>query len=592
MNDWGYKNMDRLAYLKDFFKRNKLAYIVGFSCLLIIDLVQVFVPQILKAFSDDFQNGSLNLDKVKFYALLMVLSGIVIAVGRAIWRLSIFKSNRLLEYELRRDCFENLLYLSPDFFGKYKTGDLMAHMTNDVSAVRKMAGPALLAFVDAIIIIISTVFMMIKSTGLKITLMAIAFFPLSVFIISHMGKIIYGRFKFVQEVFSDLSDNLQESFSGIRVIKSFAKEKLFLEEFENINDVNYKANLSMVKVNAFMRSSTDLIMSLAYVVAIIVGGKMVLNDSISLGDLVAFIMYLGLLVWPTRYFGVSVNVFQRGMASMDRLSELLKQKTNIKESLNPVVKESLEGYVEFKDVSFKYKGAKNYALKDINFKLEPGKTLAILGRTGSGKSTVANLLLRLFDTDSGSIYIDGVDIKDMSLKSIRENIGYVPSDSFLFSESILENIGLYNDEKVSLDEAEKFARLVEFDSEIEGFSDKYDTILGERGVNLSGGQKQRLSIARALIKDADIYILDDSLSAVDTETEAEILDNLSDYLKKRSVIIIAHRVSTIKNADEIIYLEDGEIIERGTHEELIALAGSYKTIYENQLLEEGGAIDG
>ncbi|MDO5726002.1 MAG: ABC transporter ATP-binding protein [Tissierellia bacterium] len=584
--------MDRLAYLKDFFKRNKLAYIVGFSCLLIIDLVQVFVPQILKAFSDDFQNGSLNLDKVKFYALLMVLSGIVIAVGRAIWRLSIFKSNRLLEYELRRDCFENLLYLSPDFFGKYKTGDLMAHMTNDVSAVRKMAGPALLAFVDAIIIIISTVFMMIKSTGLKITLMAIAFFPLSVFIISHMGKIIYGRFKFVQEVFSDLSDNLQESFSGIRVIKSFAKEKLFLEEFENINDVNYKANLSMVKVNAFMRSSTDLIMSLAYVVAIIVGGKMVLNDSISLGDLVAFIMYLGLLVWPTRYFGVSVNVFQRGMASMDRLSELLKQKTNIKESLNPVVKESLEGYVEFKDVSFKYKGAKNYALKDINFKLEPGKTLAILGRTGSGKSTVANLLLRLFDTDSGSIYIDGVDIKDMSLKSIRENIGYVPSDSFLFSESILENIGLYNDEKVSLDEAEKFARLVEFDSEIEGFSDKYDTILGERGVNLSGGQKQRLSIARALIKDADIYILDDSLSAVDTETEAEILDNLSDYLKKRSVIIIAHRVSTIKNADEIIYLEDGEIIERGTHEELIALAGSYKTIYENQLLEEGGAIDG
>lgn len=572
--------------LKEFFLENKWSYIFGLFWLLAVDAVQLLVPRILGNLTNDFQNNALNMEQILKYAIYIVLTGTVIGVGRYFWRIYIIGNSRKLEYHLRRELFDHLLTLSPNYFNTHKTGDLMSHATNDINAIRMAMGFGVIMMVDSIFIIVLSLFMMVKTTSLKLTLIAIFNLPIIVFITRKFGTTIYNRSRIVQGAFSDLTEVSQESFAGMRVIKSFVQEDLVSDNFYQVNQDNLKKNLDLVKISGSFRPLLQFIFSISLLITIFYGGKEVIRGNMSLGSFIAFYTYLGLLNWPTRAIGQIINVLQRGAASMDRLNVILDEKPEIVNKDNAINLDTIKGKIQFNDVSFKYPNSNYNALSDINFTLEQGKTLAILGRTGSGKSTLVNLLLRLYDIEEGSIFIDDVEIKDLSLKTLRENIGYVPQDNFLFSQSLKENIAFAFDEEIADNKVYDAAKMAEVYGNIMEFPRAFDTILGERGVTLSGGQRQRTSIARAFIKNPAILILDDSLSAVDTETEEKILDNLHSLTRDTTTIIISHRVSTIQSADEIIFLDQGKIVERGNHDELLNLNGFYKDLYEKQLLEE------
>lgn len=578
--------MDSFKTLKPFIRKHKWKYILGVIWLIIIDTVQLLVPRILGNATDDLAANTLGREGLIRYALLIILTGLIISLGRYFWRIYIIGTSRTLEYYLRKKLFNKLLTLSTNYYNTHKTGDLMAHATNDINAVRMALGPGTIMLVDAVFLIVLSLYMMISLTGFRFTMTLIITFPLIMIIVNIFGKIIYKRFKKVQQAFSNLSDVTQESLSGIRVIKSFVQEDLVSQNFHRVNKNNFDKNLDLVKIHGLFNPLLQFLASISFLILIFYGGRQVIGENISLGDFVAFNSYLGLLIWPTRALGMVINVLQRGMASMDRLNSIFEEEPEILESENPIILDKVNGTIEFRDVSFKYPNTNNYAVEDINFKLESGKSLALIGLTGSGKTTIINLLLRLYDVDKGEILFDGINIKDLDLSSLREAIGYVPQDNFLFSETITDNISFAYDQKVPMDQVIKASKAAEVYDNIIEFPNKYDTILGERGVTLSGGQKQRTSIARALIKEPEVVILDDSLSAVDTETEENILKNLSSMLKKTTSIIISHRVSTIKNADEILYLQNGRIHERGSHHELIELNGHYKSLYDKQLLEK------
>lgn len=578
--------MKAFSRLKDFFKKHKWSYILGLFWLLTVDMIQLLIPRILGNLTNDFQNNTLTSNGVIKYSLYIILTGIAIGVGRYFWRIYIISNSRKLEYHLRRELFDHLLTLSPNYFSTHKTGDLMSHATNDINAIRMAMGFGIIMMVDSLFIIALSLFMMVRSTSLKLTIMAVINLPIIIIITRRFGNTIYNRSKTVQSAFSNLTEFTQENFAGIRVIKSFVQEDLVSENFYEVNKDNMKKNLELVKVSGIFRPLLEFIFSISLLITIFFSGKEVIKGNISLGDFVAFYSYLGLLNWPTRAVGRVINVLQRGLASMDRLNIILEEKPDIIEISNPIQVPSIKGKIQFKDVSFKYPNTNHNALENINFIIEQGKTLAILGRTGSGKSTIVNLLLRLYDIEEGSIFIDDINIKSLSLKTLRENIGYVPQDNFLFSQSLKNNIAFAFDEEVPDEMIYEASKMAEVYDNIMDFPMTFDTVLGERGVTISGGQKQRTSIARALIKNPPILIFDDSLSAVDTETEEKILNNLKSLTKNTTTILISHRVSTIQSADEILFMDNGKIIERGKHDELLELNGLYKNLYDKQLLEE------
>lgn len=579
-------NMKSFLTLKSFFKEHKWSYALGVFWLILIDMVQLTIPLILGALADEFDNNIITSSSIIKYASLIVATGLITALGRYFWRMYIIGTSRQLEYFLRKRIFNHLLTLSPNYFNTHKTGDLMAHSINDINAVRMAAGPGTVMIVDSTFMMFFSLVMMIRTTSFRFTAITMFTLPFIIVFVTMFGRIIHKRFRIVQEAFSNLSDNIQESFSGIRVVKSFVQEDLEFQNFTDINEDNLEKNLDLVKISGLFRPFVQFLSSISFLLVILYGGREVILNRISLGDFVTFNSYLGLIVWPMMALGQVINVLQRGAASLDRINTILDEKPEIVDDENPIELKDPSGKVEFKDVSFKYQNTDEYAIKDINFTIEGGKSLALVGRTGSGKSTIVNLILRLYDIEEGEIKFDGIDIKKLSLKSLRENIGYVPQDNFLFSTSLEENIGFSFEgtpDKEKVIEASKLAQV--YDNIIE-FPKGFDTVLGERGVTLSGGQQQRTAIARALIKKPPLLILDDSLSSVDTETEEMILGNMDEIMEKSTTIIISHRISTIKDCDEIIFLEDGEIIERGTHEELLSLNGLYKDLHEKQLLEE------
>jgi len=578
--------MKSFLRLKEFFLKHKWSYFIGIMWLVTVDAMQLIVPRIIGNLIDEFQGNLLDIRGLIRYSLYIIITGLIIGVGRYFWRIHIIGNSRKLEYYLRKKLFNHLLTLSPNYFNHHKTGDLMSHATNDINAVRMSFGFGLIMSIDSLFIITMALIMMVRSTSLQLTALAVFNIPILFITTKKFGGVIYNRSKRVQAAFSNLTEVTQESFAGIRVIKSFIQEDLVRDNFRRVNENNLRENLNLVKVSGLFYPFLQFISSLSLLVTIFYGGRMVIEGSISLGDFVAFTSYLGLLTWPTRALGMVINVFQRGAASMDRINRILDERAEIKEPENAIVPKKIEGNIEFRSVSFRYQGSNYNALEDINFMLEKGKTLAIVGRTGSGKTTIVNLLLRLYDIEEGEILIDGINIKDISLKALRENIGYVPQDNFLFSTTIRENIAFAFDELPKEEEIIEASKIAQVYDNIINFPKKFDTILGERGVTLSGGQKQRTSIARAVIKKPPVLILDDSLSAVDTETEERILKNIKEVTKDITTIIIAHRISTIKHADEILFLEDGRIVERGTHEELLNLKGQYQALYEKQLLEE------
>ncbi len=578
--------MQNFIRLKDFFKKNKWNYIFGILCLLIIDSIQLVVPQILRKVTDLLEGGLLDSKGLLRYSLLILLTGLLIAAGRYLWRIHIFGTSRKMEHYLRNMFFEHLLTLSPNYYNTHKTGALMAHATNDINAVRQASGQGIMMAVDATFLMILSMIMMAKTTNIKLTLVALATLPFITLTVNKFGKIIYKRFTSVQEAFGNLTDTTQENFAGIRVIKSFVQEDLALEEFTQVNEENLNKNLDLAKVSGIFHPLVQFVSSISFLIVIIYGGRLVMLDTITLGEFIAFNNYLGILIWPMMAIGWVVNVLQRGVASMERINVILDEKAEIVDSENPIQLDKVKGKIEFKNVEFKYPRTKEAVLKDISFTIEEGKTLAIVGRTGSGKSTIVNLLLRLYDIEKGKILLDNINIKEIKMKDLRENIAYVPQDNFLFSTSIKDNIGFAFDKEAPEEKIMAAAKAAEVYDNIIDFPEGFDTVLGERGVTLSGGQKQRVSIARALVKDSPILILDDSLSSVDTETEERILNNLEGLANKKATIIISHRISTIQNADEIIVIDDGHIIERGTHDALVDNNGLYNYLYEKQLLEE------
>ncbi len=578
--------MGSFRRLKDFFFKHKWSYIFGIIWLLSVDAAQLAIPRILGNLTDDLEKNILDKSGIIKYVFYIILAGLVVAVGRYFWRMYIIGNSRKLEYHLRKQLFDHLLTLSPNYFNTHKTGDLMSHATNDISAVRRALGFGIIMLIDSLFLIILTLYMMINTTSLKMTIIAVFNLPIIILLTRNFGKTIYNRSRIVQGAFSNLTEITQESFAGIRVIKSFVQEDLVSEKFYQVNEDSLRKNLDLVKVSGSFRPLLQFVFSISLLITIYYGGKQVIVGNISLGNFIAFNSFLALLNWPTRALGQIINVLQRGAASMDRLNLILDEKSEILELNDAIDLNEIHGEIQFRNVSFKYPNSNYNALTDINFTVEKGKTLAIVGKTGSGKTTIVNLLLRLYDISQGEILIDDMDVKNLSLKTLRENIGYVPQDNFLFSQSLKDNIAFAFDEKVPDEKIYSAAKIAEVYDNIMKFPKKFDTILGERGVTLSGGQKQRTSIARAIIKEPPILILDDSLSAVDTETEEKILNNLKDSTKDITTIIISHRISTIQSAHKILFLDNGQIKERGTHEELLALDGLYRDLYEKQLLEE------
>jgi len=577
--------MGKFKHIEDFFKKYKWKYILGIFVLLFVDGLQLITPKILGYVTDALSAHTLSMKEIFFYAFLIVLIAVFIAAFRYLWRMLIIGSSRQLEFWLRNKLFAHLEKLSLNYFYHNKTGDLMAHATNDINAVRMAFGMGIVMMTDAIFLTASTIIIMMVSIDIKFTLIALIPFPFVAFIVMFFGKLIQKRFKRVQEAFSNLTDKAQESFSGIRVIKSFVQEESEINNFAKANEANLKANMNLVKVWGAMSPLVIFLSALSFVITLYYGGTLVIDKVISLGQLVSFISYLELLTWPMMAIGHVINVLQRGIASMTRINEILDTEPEIHDDDNTLDIDNFEESIEFRNLSFTYPGAKVPALSDINIKLEKGKTLAVIGKTGSGKSTLANLLLRLYNVEEGSILLGGYDINKIPIDLLRRKIGYVPQDNFLFSCSIRDNIA-FADENMPFEKIEEAAKITSVHDDIIGFPNKFDTQLGERGVTLSGGQKQRVSIARAIAKNPGIMIFDDCLSAVDTKTEEKILSNLKEVTKDRTSIIIAHRISTVKHADEIIVLDEGRIIERGTHDELVALGGYYSSIYHKQLLEE------
>lgn len=575
-----------LKPLLKYFRKYKVQYILGIFFLLFIDVVQLYIPQILKYFANDYQRGVLTMASATKYAILTIVTGLMVAVARYFWRNFIIGNSMRVDYDLRKDFFWKLTSLSQNFFNTHKTGDLMSLATNDINAVRMTLGQGIIMFIDSTFLLILNLVMMIKTTNVLFASKVLFTIPLIILIVMRFGGVIHSRFKAVQAQYGKITDRAQENFSGIRIIKAFGQEeenaKLFREENQNY----YNKNIELAKLQSFFNPFIHVLSNISYMLLLFFGAKEVMAGTMLLGDFIAFNAYLGLMMWPARALGMVIVFMQRGAASMDRLTNIFKTEPEIVDREGAIELDEIKGNIEFKNVSFKYAEDLPYALKDISFKLEPGKTLAILGRTGSGKSSIVNVLLRLYDINEGEILVDGHEVKDVTLNSLRENISYVPQDDFLFSKTVKENIEFHYEHELDDETIEKYAKIAGVYDDIIEFKDGFDTILGERGVTLSGGQKQRVSIARALAKEKNVLIMDDSLSAVDTQTEEEILKNLNTDEADVSKIIISHRVSTIKDADEILFIEDGAIVERGTHDELVSLGGRYNKLYEDQLLEQ------
>ena len=566
-------------YMKPYWDK----YIIGILWLILIDTTVIYVPQIMRNFANDYQNGMLTKDRLVTYALLTLGAAVLMSIGRYFWRVCLFGSSRRIEYDIRKELFEHWLGMDRDFYNHNKVGDLMAYATNDINAIRNFTGQGIMMSVDSSFMLIFTLVMMIRTSGLKLTLLTLIPVPFSAALIISYGGMFFKIFKDRQVAYAKLSDTTTEAFSGIQVIKAFVEEDHANYRFEEANQNYYKKNVAVIKKTTFLFPLMVLMSGLSYMLVIYLGARYVINGTISLGDFIAHYSYVGIIMWPARSLGMIINMIQQGSVGMERIKSMLEVEPKIKEPENPIALPRNKASVEFKNVSFKYPMSNRYALRNVSFKLEDGKSLALVGKTGSSKSTILKLIFREYLPDEGEILIDGVNVADLDLNMLTEKAGYVPQDNFLFSESIAENIAFAFDEEIDQKYIEDAAKMSGVYNDITSFKKGFDTILGERGVTLSGGQKQRVSIARALIKNPKLLVLDDSLSAVDTDTEKVILEQIAKL--QSTMIIVAHRISTIKNADEILFLEDGAIKERGNHDQLVELNGEYNQMYQNQLLE-------
>jgi len=582
--------MDSYRTLIPFAKKNKWIYFWGVLSLLTVDAFQLMIPEVLRRVTDRLQTNTLDAGSLLVYALFTVFVGLMIMLFRYAWRILIINGSRRLEYEIRNDLFSHLLSLPTSYYNRKRTGDLMAHATNDVLAVRMAASAGVITLTDALFLNIAAITMMLLTTDVKLTLVALLPMPVLAFTIYTFGSVIGVQFKVVQEAFSSLTENVQENISGIRVIKAFAREDDEISRFDATNEDLFKKNMKLALIFGSYHPGIQFISGISYVITLVYGARLVLNQTISLGDFVAFNAYLASLVWSVPVIGFVINILQRGAASLTRINQVLAEKSDIIEPEDPLPLPDFKGQVRFEKVSFRYSGSQEDAIHNFSMSLPPGTSLGIMGRTGSGKSTIPALLLRLYDPTTGLITVDGLPLHQVLLTDLRKQIGYVEQNSFIFSSSIAENIA-FGVASASPEAVQEAAVLAGLHQDILQFPKGYETVVGERGVTLSGGQKQRLSIARALLKNPSMLILDDALSAVDTQTEKNILDQLKETIATRSTLIIAHRVSTLQHCDQIIVLENGILTESGTHDELIRLNGYYARQYQRQQLEDEWSME-
>lgn len=553
---------------------------LGALALLIVDLSQLFVPLVIKSAIDKLIEEVMSLKLLLLHFLIILFLAFLTAFFRYFWRYFIMGSAREIEKDIREKLYKHLLALDFYFYQRKKVGDIMAHSTNDLEAIRMACGMGIVGAADFFIMFFFSLFFMLKINP-SLTLYVLIPLPFLSMVMLIFGKKIHDLFRKVQEGFSYLSEIAEEAFWGIKVIKAFVKEKEEEKLFYKGNNLFLKRNLSLVYLwGAFMPIIT-FISGLSIVLLIFIGGKKVILNEISLGSFVAFISYIEFMIWPMMAIGWVTNIFQRGAASMDRINDLLKEKPVIKNLPNCIKIKKLRGEIEVKNLTFYYPGNKIPALKNISFKINPGEKIGILGKTGSGKTTIVNLFLRLLEPPEGTIFIDGKDIREYCIYDLRSNIFYLPQEAIIFSGKIRENIAFTNP-YAKEEDLIKAARFAEIYDEIVQFPQGFDTIVGERGITLSGGQKQRVALSRALFSNPGVFIMDDALSQVDSETEEKIIKNLMKYLNDKTVIIISYRTSVLKNLDRIIVMVDGEIENIGPHEKLIEVDGFYKKVYEIQ----------
>ncbi|WP_227395449.1 ABC transporter ATP-binding protein [Jeotgalibacillus aurantiacus] len=571
-------------YLKWFFIQEKKAYLTGITLLLFVAALQLVPPRVIGIIVDLIQNQTLTGQTLALWMGLLLASGLGMYVLRYYWRIMIFGSAVKLAKQMREKLFIHFTQMSRQFYQNRRTGDLMAHATNDLSAIQQTAGAGVLTLVDSLATGLFVIGAMAILIDWKLTLIALIPMPFMALSTSLYGRMLHKRFKYAQEAFSDLNDKTQESISGIKVIKTFGQEKEDVESFRQLSKSVVDKNIAVARVDSLFDPTITFIVGVSFFLSIYFGAQMVVADEMTLGELVSFTTYLGLLVWPMLAFGWLFNIVERGRASYERVNILLSHPQEIKNeegsTSNPP-----QGDIQLALDSFTYGGTDKPTLKNIQFELKRGQTLGIVGKTGAGKTTLLKLLMREEDQYTGFIGMGGKDIKTYDLHALRESIGYVPQDHFLFSMSVKDNIRFAAPD-VTEELLEEAARIARVHDDITGFTNGYETVVGERGVSLSGGQKQRISIARALVTNPEVLILDDSLSAVDAKTEEDILTGLKEKRKGKTTIITAHRLSAVEHADLILVLDQGELAESGTHMELMGKSGLYYTMYMRQQLED------
>ena len=582
--------MKELQYINNYFFKYKRQLLIGILITVLSKFLTLKIPQIIGNslnVVEDYQNGgSINLEEVKhqLFINILLIVGVALCSGffTFLMRQTIIVTSRLIEFDLKNEIYKQYQRLSLNFYKKNRTGDLMNRISEDVSKVRMYVGPAIMYSIN-MIVLFAVGFTQMISIDVELTMYTLIPFPLLSISIFILSKVIHKRSTIVQEYLSKLTTFNQEFFSGINVVKSYGIETSVIKDFDKITNESKEKNIHLQKANALFFPLMILLIGISNLFVIYIGGTQYINGEIQFGTIIEFMLYVNILTWPVAVVGWVTSMVQQAEASQARINEFLKeipeiQNTNMSSS-------ELNGNVTFKNVTFTYDDTNITALKNINFDVKSGETIAILGKTGSGKSTIIELISRLYDTKTGSVLLDEIPIKEVNLNAVRSQIGFVPQDPFLFSESIEENIK-FGKESATKEEIISAAQNADVHDNIINFPNGYKTILGERGVTLSGGQKQRISIARAIIKEPKILIFDDCLSAVDTETEEKILSNLEIISKDITTFIVSHRVSSAKKADKIIVLNDGENIQKGTHNDLIHIEGYYKNLYEQQLLEK------